>query len=118
MQNLAYNRSERASALAHIAHPESVVMLADLAAHSRVGLTGVQGFIDGVVVYGAVERVGTTLGDNIHDRSAGGAELRGEIAGLDGDFLNRVHRWLRFHGGPEKPRAGRVHGRAIQASLK
>ena len=61
---------------------------------------------------------GAALGDHVHHRTAGGAELRSEVTGQDGNFLNRFRRWLGFHGRPEKARTGGVHRGAIQTRLE
>ena len=99
-------------------HGEAVIVLANLVLDSGVRLRRVQRFVDQIVVTRAVQLVGAALGDQIHDRSAGSAELRGEIAGLNGDFLDRFGRRLRLHGRALQARASGVHRRTVQPRLE
>src|SRR5262249_25959865 len=52
----------------------------------------------------ALELVGSALGDRVHDRAAGAAELRVVHAGEDLDLLNRLDRraYLRPRAGAER----------------
>ncbi len=79
------------------AEGHSVVALTKLVLDSGERLRGIQGFVDQVVIAAAAERVRAALADHVHHRAAGGAELRREVAGQNGDFLNRLRRWLRLH---------------------
>src|SRR5205814_1927853 len=72
------------------ANREAPIALADLVSKSRVRLARVQGLIGSVIVARTVKLVGSALGDHADHGAAGGAELRGEVAGLNRDLLDRV----------------------------